>query len=246
MEYTLNQGAAGGVRLGLIVLQTDETLEFEAWQVLAGRDAALFHTRIPNAHDVTPETLAAMANEMPKTAALLPEGLDAVGYGCTSGATVIGSDAVAGLVARAHPKAAVTDPIRAVVAALHALGAVKIAMVTPYVPSVTAPMRALLGRSGIDVVSEISFSEGNDWRVARIDPASTRAAMLGAAEAGQAAGAEAIFASCTNLQTFSIIDGVEAETGLPVVSSNQALLWHLLKVSGARAQGWGPGRLFTL
>jgi maleate isomerase len=169
--------------------------------------------------------------------------LDAVGYGCTSGATVIGSDAVAGLVARAHPKAAVTDPIRAVVAALNALKASKIAMVTPYVPSVTAPMRALLGKSGIDVVSEISFGEGNDWRVARIDPASTRAAMLAAAEA---AGAEAIFASCTNLQTFSIIDGVEAETGLPVVTSNQALLWHLLQVSGADARGWGPGRLFDV
>lgn len=243
MDYTLNQGAGCGVRLGLIVLQTDETLEFEARQVLAGRDAALFHTRIPNAHDVTPETLAAMADEMPKVAALLPEGLDAVGYGCTSGATVIGSDAVAGLVARAHPKAAVTDPIRAVVAALHALNASKIAMVTPYVPSVTAPMRALLGKSGIEVVSEISFGEGNDWRVARIDPASTRAAMLAAAEA---AGAEAIFASCTNLQTFSIIDGVEAETGLPVVTSNQALLWHLLQVSGVDAREWGPGRLFGL
>lgn len=243
MDYTLNQGAGCGVRLGLIVLQTDETLEFEARQVLAGRDAALFHTRIPNAQDVTPETLAAMADEMPKVAALLPEGLDAVGYGCTSGATVIGSDAVAGLVARAHPKAAVTDPIRAVVAALHALNASKIAMVTPYVPSVTAPMRALLGKSGIEVVSEISFGEGNDWRVARIDPASTRAAMLAAAEA---AGAEAIFASCTNLQTFSIIDGVEAETGLPVVTSNQALLWHLLQVSGVDAREWGPGRLFGL
>ena len=243
MDYTLNQGAGCGVRLGLIVLQTDETLEFEARQVLAGRDAALFHTRIPNAHDVTPETLAAMADEMPKVAALLPEGLDVVGYGCTSGATVIGSDAVAGLVTRAHPKAAVTDPIRAVVAALHALNASKIAMVTPYVPSVTAPMRALLGKSGIEVVSEISFGEGNDWRVARIDPASTRAAMLAAAEA---AGAEAIFASCTNLQTFSIIDGVEAETGLPVVTSNQALLWHLLQVSGVDAREWGPGRLFGL
>ncbi|MFY9239014.1 MAG: Asp/Glu racemase [Roseovarius sp.] len=243
MDYTLNQGAGCGVRLGLIVLQTDETLEFEARQVLAGRDAALFHTRIPNAQDVTPETLAAMADEMPKVAALLPEGLDAVGYGCTSGATVIGSDAVAGLVTRAHPKAAVTDPIRAVVAALHALNASKIAMVTPYVPSVTAPMRALLGKSGIEVVSEISFGEGNDWRVARIDPASTRAAMLAAAEA---AGAEAIFASCTNLQTFSIIDGVEAETGLPVVTSNQALLWHLLQVSGVDAREWGPGRLFGL
>lgn len=243
MEYRLNTGAALGVRLGLVVLQTDETLEFEARQVLAGRDAALFHTRIPNAQDVTPETLAAMADEMPRTAALLPGDLDAVGYACTSGATVIGPDRVAALVRQAHAGAEVSNPLSAVIAALGALGAGRIAMVTPYVPSVTAPMRALLLQSGISVLREISFGEGDDWRVARIDPASTRAAMI---EAATAPGVEAIFASCTNLQTFPIIAEVEAATGCPVVTSNQALMWHLLHLAGAEARGWGPGRLFAL
>lgn len=243
MDYEMNAGAGGGTRLGLIVLQTDETLEFEARQVLAGHDTALFHARIPNAADVTPETLGAMEAEMPRTAALLPTGLDAIAYACTSGATVIGPEAVEERVQQVHPGTPVTNPISAVMAALDALGARRIAMVTPYVAEVTAPMRALLTECGVDVLSAVSFEEGDDHKVARISPESTRAAMI---EAGHMPGVEAVFASCTNLQTFDIIDEVEHILDLPVVTSNQALLWHLLRLGGQNAGGWGPGRLFSL
>ncbi|UXX83432.1 maleate cis-trans isomerase family protein [Roseovarius pelagicus] len=243
MDYDLNKGAGGGVRMGMIVLRTDETLEFEARQVLAGRDAQLLHSRIPNQNEVSPETLAEMERALPTAAGLLPDGLAAIGYGCTSAATVIGEDAVARAIQVAQAGVPVTNPISAVKAALEALGARRIAMVTPYVPSVTAPMIALLAQGGIEVVREISFGEGDDRRVARIAPHSTRAAML---EAGRDDGVDAVFASCTNLQTFPVIELVETELGLPVVTSNQALLWHMLRLAGAQAQGWGPGRLFCL
>ena len=243
MDFTLNEGAGGGARLGLIVLQTDETLEYEARQVLAGRDSQLLHARIPNQNEVTPEALAEMELTLPATARLLPAGLEAIGYGCTSAATVIGEEAVARAVQAVQPGVPVTNPISAVKAALAALGARRIAMVTPYLPSVTGPMIALLARGGVEVLREISFGEGDDRRVARIAPASTRAAML---EAGRAEGVEAVFASCTNLQSFPIIDEVETVLDLPVVTSNQALLWYMLRLAGADARGWGPGRLFHL
>lgn len=241
MEYVLNKGAGGGARLGLIVLATDETLEFEARQVLARRDVQLLHARIPVATQITPETLAQMDAAMPVAAGLLPAGLDVVGYACTSGATIIGPARVAEQIRSKHPGIKVTDPISAVVAALAHLGAERVGMVTPYLPSVTAPMRALLGANGVGVAHEISFAESDDRRVACIDPASTRAALL---EAARAPGVHALFASCTNLQTFAIIDEVEAITGLPVVTSNQALVWHMLQLAGVDAAGWGPGLLF--
>ncbi|MCQ0093493.1 Asp/Glu racemase [Roseovarius sp. M141] len=241
MDYVLNDGAANGARLGLIVLATDETLEFEARQVLASRDVQLLHARIPVASEITPETLAQMDAAMPVAAGLLPAGLDVIGYACTSGATVIGQARVAEQIRSVHPAIQVSDPISAVIAALGHLGVRRIGMVTPYVARVTAPMCALLAASDIDVVREISFAEGDDRRVARIDPASTRAALLEAAKAPEV---EALFASCTNLQTFAIIDEVEAITGLPVVTSNQALVWHLLRLAGVDAAGWGPGLLF--
>ena len=44
-----------------------------------------------------------MAPELTRSAALLPPGLSAVGYGCTSGATVIGPAEVARRVRRRIP-----------------------------------------------------------------------------------------------------------------------------------------------
>lgn len=41
--------------------------------------------------------------------------------------------------------------------------------------------------------------------------------------------ADAIFISCTNYRSFDIIDQLERDTGKPVVTSNQATLWDVLK-----------------
>jgi len=242
MTYELDEGAGAGLRLGLIVLSTDETLEFEARRVLAGRDVNLLHTRIPARADVTPGDLAAMAGEMTATAELLPPGLDAVAYACTSGATVIGPDRVAGLIRAAHPGVPVTDPMSAVIAALRALDVSRIAMVSPYVEDVTRPMRAHMAEHGIETVGALSFGQKEDRTVARIAERSTLAAILRAAEGTTA---QAVFTSCTNLRSFGILDEAEAALGIPVISSNSAVLWHLLRISGRTGAGWGPGRLFT-
>ena len=241
MRYDLDEGAGAGHRLGIVVLSTDESLEYEARAVFAGRDVNLLHSRIPSQPHVTPEQLKTMEGALPQSAGLLPRGLGAIGYGCTSAATVIGPDAVTAAVQAVHPGVAVPEPISSGSEGLRVLGAKRIALVTPYVASVTGPIRAHLAAHGIETVSEVSFGQEDDWTVARITEASTRAAML---VAGRAPGVEAVFASCTNLRTFGILDEVEAELGLPVVSSNQALIWNMLRLAGVRAPGWGPGRLF--
>lgn len=243
MKYDLDLGAGQGTRLGLIVLATDETLEWEVRGTLARHDLNLLHARIPARADVTPEDLRSMAPEMTRTAALLPRDLSVVGYGCTSASAIIGAAEVSRLIQEAHPGTPVTNPLGGVVAALRALGATRVAMVTPYVAEVSAPMRRALADHGIDVVAAVSFDQHEDWTVARIAEASTQAAML---EVGRAPGVQAIFTSCTNLRTFNVIEPVEAVLGLPVVSSNQALLWDMLRLAGVAARGWGPGRLFDL
>ncbi len=242
MDYDLDNGAGTGLRAGLVVLSTDETMEFETRQVLTGRGVNLMHTRIPFRTDVTPSKLQEMADALPQAAGLLPQGLHSIAYGCTSGATVIGPKRIESIIQKLHPGVPVTDPMTAVITALKSLNAAKIALVTPYVASVTGPMRGYLAQNGIEVVSEISFAESDDRKVARISETSTRAAML---EAGQAKGVEAVFASCTNLRSFGVIDEVEARLNLPVVSSNQALIWHMLQLAGAQTKGWGPGQLYN-
>ena len=243
MNYELDAGAGRGLQLGLIVLSTDETLEYEARRGLAGREANLLHTRIPAQAEVTPEDLATMAARMTESARLLPQGLDAVAYGCTSGATVIGPDRVAALIREAHPGVPVTDPMSAVIKALRALEARRIAMVTPYVEAVTHPMRAHMADHGIETVRALNFGESTDRTVARITERSTERAIL---EAGAEGGVDAVFVSCTNLRSFGIIETAEARLGLPVISSNSALMWHLLGLAGQDGTGWGPGQLYAI
>lgn len=242
-NVVFDKGAGGGQRLGMIVLSTDETLEYEARQVLEGRGVNLMHSRIESAPQVTPDSLKAMKERMPASARLLPDALDAIAYGCTSASVFIGPDGVEGQVQSVQPGVPVTNPISAVVAALDALGARRIGLVTPYTAEVAAPMRHFLADHGVETLHEVSFGEGDDRKVARISQRSTKAAML---EAGRQPGVEAVFASCTNLGSFDVIDDAEDELGLPVISSNLALVWHMLKRAGITATGWGPGRLFQI
>ena len=57
--------------------------------------------------------------------------------------------------------------------------------------------------------------------------------------------ADAIFISCTNLRTFEIIEGLEEDLGVPVVTSNQASLWLALRQMDVMEKIPELGRLFT-
>jgi maleate isomerase len=89
----------------------------------------------------------------------------------------------------------------------------------------------------------LSFGEELEARVARIDPKSIQAAAL---EIGRDPEVDAVFLSCTNLRTMDIIDALEDELGKPVVSSNQALAWHMAQLAGLTAGPNAPGKLFRL
>jgi maleate isomerase len=49
--------------------------------------------------------------------------------------------------------------------------------------------------------------------------------------------------SCTNLRTLDVIDDLEAELGVPVLSSNLALARHMARATGAALAPDAPGRL---
>lgn len=244
MDYELDQGLAGKTALGLIVLKTDETIEIELRGIFERASIACYQARIPSHALVTPETLAQMEADLPATAALLPPGVNfgAIGYACTSGATIIGATNVKNAILKHHPSAEVTDPISAVLAGLRALGAKKIGLLTPYVPDVTRKMQGLLVNEGFDIVKVGAFGQSEDRLIARITESSTLAALekIGASDC------DAVFASCTNLRSFGILEEAEKRLGKPVLSSNQALAWHMLKLAGIDTAGMGPGRLFSV
>jgi maleate isomerase len=57
---------------------------------------------------------------------------------------------------------------------------------------------------------------------------------------------DAVFVSCTSVRLLDAVCDIEAETGLPVTSSNHALAWHCLRLAGVAETRPELGRLFEL
>jgi len=58
--------------------------------------------------------------------------------------------------------------------------------------------------------------------------------------------AEAIFISCVALPTLGLINKLEEDIGKPVVTSNQAFIWRLLRLSNINEKIEGFGRLLSI
>ena len=150
IDFAVDGGVGARAVLGVVVLQTDETLEPEFARMMDIRGVALYHTRIPMSAQVRPDSLARMKNDLPAAVSLLPEAdFDVIGYGCTSAAAVIGSDGVREAVQSVRPRAAVTDPLRALVGRLRRVGSQAIGIrVSVYSRSVGADA-GRIGAGGI-------------------------------------------------------------------------------------------------
>ena len=245
LEFSTDDGLGARARMGLIVLQTDQTIEHEFAQILGPeKDVALYAARIPNAMEVSPDTLRQMAIDLPQTAALLPPqfGFDVLGYACTSGATMIGEDRVDSLIREVHPQAQTTNPISACKAALAALRLKRIALVTPYPVDVTLEMQANLQAAGYETTAVATFGQSADFTVARI---SANSILNAVSLIGVRDDCEGVFVSCTSLRALQIIPQAEAVLGKPVISSNQALAWHMMRLSGLKTVPTNTGRLFA-
>ncbi len=244
-DFETDGGVGSRACLGVIVLETDQTIEAEMRQVqLPG--VATYHARVANDMVVTPESLTAMAQRLPVAASLLPRdfSFDAIGYACTSASTLIGDERVEAAIRQTHPEVACTNPILATVAAFRALDVTRIGVVTPYTEEVTGRIVDHFDTKGLEVSVVGSFLEENDFVVARIAESSIAAAVRDVGSRTGAQECDAVFVSCTSLRSFGIVEGLETELGKPVVSSNLAFLWHLLRLGGVDDKVSHLGRLF--
>ncbi|MDA7966550.1 Asp/Glu racemase [Ruegeria sp.] len=230
IPYTLDADDPQASPLGLIVLQTDETLEPEFSDYFSDRQFPIHVTRIPSGIEVTTNSLAEMETALPAAAGLLPSARPyrVVGYGCTSASSVIGSDRVADLVKQTCNTAEVTNPLRAATACAADLGVSKFALLSPYIEEVNIPLRRAFAESGIDMDVFGTFGEAEEAKVVRI---SVQSVIDAATRLGSDPSVEAVFLSCTNLRTRQAIPEIHARIGKPVLSSNQSLAWHMRRLN---------------
>ncbi|WP_207005606.1 maleate cis-trans isomerase family protein [Trinickia mobilis] len=245
LDFSLDEGISHRTAIGLVVLATDHTIEYEWRKLLALDGVGFYESRIANSAKITPETLVQMDGLIaPGVEVIRPgERLDVVAFGCTSASMVLGEEKVFERIKEARPNAACTTPITAARVGLNALGARRIALLTPYVRRINESMRDYLAVRGIDVVRMGSFEHSDDNEVARIDSASVRQAIL---SIGRHDDVEAVFVSCTSLRLADDVVAIERELGKPVTSSNHAMAWHALRLGGVDDSLPQFGRLFTV
>ena len=154
-----------------------------------------------------------------------------------SGAQVT-RETLAEMAAHLGRSAAVTEPVTALVAACAHLGLRRLALLSPYVAAVSDHLRTVLGAQGIDTPVFGTFAEAEEAKVARIAP---DAIIDAAKDLCADADVDGVFLSCTNLRTLPVIDRLEAAVGLPVLSSNLVLAWHMAQLAAVPLTG--PGRL---
>ncbi|MFJ2741741.1 decarboxylase [Streptomyces sp. NPDC087440] len=165
-----------------------------------------------------------------------------VAYACTSG-SFVGGLAGERAMCEAMSRAGATEPDSpsgglpsvttsgALLEALGALGARRVAVVTPYTESVTRSLEEYLAQAGIVITGrEFLGLTRHIWKVPYRDVVDmARRAVVGAADC--------LFISCTNLPTYDVIPQLEAELRMPVLSANQVTLWSALRRLGAEAVG---------
>lgn len=230
-------------RIGLVALATDHTSEPDYARILVPQEVGVYVNRVDYANPVTPERLRAMEPGLAAAAALILPGeeLDAVIYGCTSASVVIGDAAVTAAIRRGKPGVRVITPVSAALQGLRALGARRISVLTPYTAETSAPMAALFAAEGFGIARFTCLNLTDDREMARIAPDE----IVALAAAAVAPGSEALFISCTAVRAAGMIDRIEAVAGCPVVSSNYATAWAVLRHLGKRVAA-APGHLMTL
>lgn len=230
-------GAARGPAIG-VVAPFDMELDRELWRWLP-EDVDLLITRTPFVDDAVTVEFARELTEgegIPIGVRSVVAGrADVVAYACTS-ASFVGGRAGDAAIRAAMADAGARDPITtsgALVEAIGALGAGRVAVATPYLPDLSRLLDGYLAEHGIEVA--VNAALGLDQAIWEVPYART-AELIRSVDRPDA---EAIVLSCTNLPSYGLIAPLERELGKPVVTANQATIWAALGRIGRAPVGAG-------
>ena len=222
-------------RVGLIVPSSNVTVETELPAIMREVPGATlsFHSSRARMKEVTAEQLSAMNGEAQRCATELSDAdVEVIVYGCLvalisqgptfheQAAREIGAAAAAN--GREVP---VLTSAGALVSGLQAIGAERVAIVTPYMKSLTAKLVDFLSANDIEVVDSVSLEVADNVEVGRLD--TSRLPEI--ADRLDVSRAQAVVLSaCVQMPSLAAITTVERQLGLPALSAATATARELL------------------
>jgi maleate isomerase len=228
-------------RIGLMVPSGNQVCEAELHAMLPSGVAAHV-TRLELRGSSEPELLR-MLEGLDAAAQLLADAQPAlIAFHCTAVST-FAPEMAGGITARiaAATGLPATGTAEAILPALATLRARRVLLVTPYITPVHEREIAFLAAHGIAVMGGAMMGVNSNAEMARIAPERIAAAVRAAKT-----DAEACFISCTAIRSAPLIEPLEAELGMTVITSNQVMAWHALRRCGIADAVPGFGRLMHL
>ena len=227
-------------RIGMIVPSSNTTMETEIPAMLRLREEVLperftFHSSRMRMKKVTPEELAAMDVDSVRCAEELSDArVDVMAYACLvaimSAKRGYHRESETKLAAAAQASSGTKIPVLssagALTEALEHIGAKKISVVTPYMKPLTATVCDYLEHENFEVVDSLSLEVSDNLEVGRLDPQDLREH----AHRVSTQGADAlVISACVQMPSFPILDALQREFEIPVLSAAAATTWKLLK-----------------
>lgn len=243
-------------RIGLVVPSSNVTVETELPALLARhRDATFsFHSTRMRMHTVSPEELRAMNAQRERCVDEIGDAaVDAILYACLVALMAQGHPGGTG--EHEHTERAVVEQLAgrglaprvtssagALVHALRATGARRVALVMPYLRPAAALVVGYLEAEGFAVADWRALEVGDNAQVGCI-PGDR---VLGAARELDLSGADAlVLSACVQMPSLPLVQAAEDELGVPVLTAATAGAFTLLDALGLPVDLPGAGRLLA-
>lgn len=233
-------------RVGMIVPSLN-TIAEDDFRLFCPADVAYHVHRIrlrKEAGRVTVESLARAWLEAGEQAEYLKD-MDpsVIAFNCTGASVGYGPGCDQLLAERMSAQLGIpsTNTMVAIKGALEALDARSILHVCPFTDTFSRIERENLEESGFEVARTISLDFTDAKVAAKMAPEQIADFVRRHIDDD----VKAVLLSCANVRAFEAADALEREIGRPVVTSNQAMLWGALQLTGWKGRIAGAGRLFA-
>jgi maleate isomerase len=226
-------------RIGLIVPSSNTTMETELPELFRRRseDFTWHSARARMAH-VTPEELNRMVEASDVAAQSLADApVEAIAYACLVAVMARGPGAHRDVQARLE--AALEDSPRqppivtsagALIDGLHAIGAKRVAMITPYMRPLAELVADYVRGEGVEVADLVALEISDNVEVGCIAP---DVLVEHARKVTQQQGLDAlVLSACVQMPSLAVVKLVEDEVGIPVVTAATATARAILVALG--------------
>lgn len=243
-------------RIGLIVPSSNTTMETELPEMFRWRSALTgeqftWHSGRACLRQVTKEELDRMVQESDEVAVSLADSpVEVIAYACLVAVMARGAGAhraieerLSAALERSPRQPPVVTSAGALITGLQTLGARRIAMVTPYMRPLAEVTAAYIEGEGIEVAEYVALEVPDNVEVGRI-PSETiveHARALCAHDAYDAL----VLSACVQMPSLSVVQAVEDEVGIPVMTAATATARQILLALGLEPSIPGAGALLS-